>query len=149
MMENVMETFNQLHESYGTLIANSESIFLALKNKDFSELKRLNFRQVNENEQLVERLEQLGTHIAKACAEYGESEAKISSLLPHLRKEEREEILEHQNRAFHAEKKFKNNAHINQILAEAMMSCSQTIVDTWVHVAQIENKNNAFVNRKL
>ena len=148
-MENVMETFEQLHQTYQRLIENSEEIFHALKHKDFPQLKLLNLKQLRGNDELMVHLTTLGNQVTEVCQSHGIGEAKLSSLLPLASLVEKERLLEHQQRAFQAEKQFKNNAHINQVLAEAMMSCSQTIVDTWVHVAQMENKNNSFVNRKM
>jgi hypothetical protein len=73
----------------------------------------------------------------------------LSAILPYVSIVERELLIEWQQKAFNNEKKFKNNTKMIQCLAEAMMDCSQTIVDTWVHVANQENRNNSFVNRKL
>ena len=149
MIQTIIKRFEDINQTYEMLLLNSEAIFVSLKTKEFEELDLLNGKRAAGLQELEEKLVQLKNEISLACSQLHIKEIGIRSLEPYMNLSEKEQIMAHQRDAFHFEKKLKNNTKVNQCLVEAMMACSQTIVETWVHVASQENQTNAFMNKKF
>jgi hypothetical protein len=149
VVQEVIKQFERVNICYEELITISENIFLLLKQRKFQALDIANREEINGVVKLQTELESLKEKVIKACEQRGDRTNKLSSLLPLLNAEERGKLLACQTTAFNYEKKLKNNTKMNQCLVEAMMNSSQTIVDTWVHIAKEEKQNNSFVNKKL
>jgi hypothetical protein len=148
LIEAIIESYEKVFHCYQKAVTLSESVFIALKEKKFEELERLNKSEKENVENIECCLQELKHHIVAMAKKKNVVEPKITSLLPYLSEEEKEKLLDVKQRAFHYEKRLKNNAEMNKCLAEAMMRCSETVVDTWVYMAKKEQKENAFVNKK-
>jgi predicted component of type VI protein secretion system len=152
MIETVPNQLLEIKNTYDRLLSYADEIFLLLKHKDFETLKKLNRQQLQTNDELREQLQNLQKLISTICLGLGlpQDEVKLSNILVQYGMKEREDIVALQNATFHAEKKLKTAIRNNQILAEAMMTCSQSVVDTWAYVASQESQTNRnFVNRKV
>lgn len=149
MVQDIINQFDELISVYKELLKLSEDKFIHLKKREILELDGINQKEKLKAVELDKGLNALRGKVKKALIEKNINGEKLSELYPHINQVDKERLLACQQTAFNFEKKLKNSTIMNQCLVKAMMQTSQTVVDTWVHVANTKNQKNSFVNKKL
>lgn len=149
MEQKIIKSFEQTISIYETLLTVSEQIYQALKTKEFQTLEELNAMNQEMSTALRVSLGLLKEEIQSLCQKKGLKEEKLGALLMVCEPNIKQKLMACHETAFVYEQKLKNNTKINQCLVETMMNCSQTVVDSWVHVSNKQNKKNTLINKKI
>jgi hypothetical protein len=150
MVQNILNQFQQVIRVYEHLNQVASDIFSALEEKNYSLLDRLNKEELSLASQLTMELKSLKAFIEEACDKKGVVTKRLQSLFPYMTAKEKEMVASSQLIAIQYEEELKNKTKMNQYVVEAMLGCSQIIIDTWVHIAKRDNvQTNRLINEEF
>lgn len=150
MVQPIIEQFETAFNVHRQLIAMTEQKFHAMKTKNNEALRQLDKEEMACFFAFETETKKLQNVIQTICREKNTEQPVLSSLLPLVSVEEKEQLMACQKTAISLDRQLKNNLKMNECLALALMEASRAIVETAVHIANQEKTgDNLFINEEL